>query len=64
VSKAASVEWSTVESLMLQSFTGGRLTEDEQRTVQRAYESDPKGYGERHSRIVREEVARKRRDGV
>lgn len=58
------VEWSKIERLMLQSFTGGGLTEDEQSTVQRAHKADPKGYSERHARIVREEVARKQRDGV
>ena len=58
------INWSAVERLMLKSFTGGGLTEDEQRTVQRAHGADPKGYAERHSRIVREEVARKQRDGA
>jgi hypothetical protein len=58
------VEWSAVERLMLKSFTGGGLTEGEQSTVQRAHKADPKGYSERHSRIVCEEVARKKRDGV
>jgi len=58
------VEWSKIERLMLKSFTGGGLTEDEQKMVQRAHKADPKGYGERHSQIVRKEVARKKRDGV
>jgi hypothetical protein len=57
------VEWSTVERLMLKSFTGGGLTEAEQRTVYAAFNADPKGYSERHTRIVRDEVERRRRDG-
>ena len=58
------VAWHTVEQLMLKSFTGGGLTEAEQRTVQDAYTADATGYGERHTRIVRDEVARRRRDGA
>jgi len=56
--------WFRIEQLMLKSFTGQALTEDEQREVQKAYEGDPKEYGQRHQRVVYEEIERKRRDGV
>lgn len=58
------VEWSKVDGLMLKSFTGGGLTESEQATVQAAFLAEPAEYGKRHTRIVRDEVARKQRDGV
>jgi len=58
------IDWSKIEKLMLKSFTGGGLSEDEQRQVGAAHKTAPKEYGERHARIVQDEVARKRRFGL
>jgi hypothetical protein len=55
-------DWFKIEALMLKSFTGGTLTEGEQRTVQAAYEAEPKEYGERHQRVVREEIERRQKE--
>ena len=58
------IDWSRIERLMLKSFTGGGLSEDEQRQVEAAHKASPKEYGERHAIIVQDEVARKRRFGI
>jgi hypothetical protein len=57
-------EWYEIERLMLKSFTGGTLTDAEQVQVQKAYEASSKEYGERHQKIVRDEVDRRRRYGA
>jgi hypothetical protein len=53
--------WDKIEYLMLQSFTGQRLTEDEQKLVQEAYKADPKQYGERSQRVRGDEIQRRQR---
>jgi hypothetical protein len=58
------IDWNKIERLMLKSFTGGSLTEDEQRQVAAAHKASPKEYREHHARIVNDEVVRKRRFGL
>ena len=55
------IDWDKVERLMLRSFTGGGLTEEEQKLVQAAYKADPKEYGERNHRVRGDEIKRRQR---
>ena len=63
MSKRREVEWYKIEQIMLKSFTGGALSETEQALARAAHKADPKEYRELHTRIVRDEIARRRKDG-
>ena len=57
------IQWSRIESLMLRSFTGSSLSEDEQRLCRQAFKAEPAEYRERRTCIVNDEIKRRQRDG-
>jgi len=50
VKQQKQIRWAAVERLMLKAFTGGALTEAEQKTVEEAHKADPVEYGMLHTR--------------
>jgi hypothetical protein len=57
------IAWLRIEALMLKSWQGTTLSAEEQREINKAYKRDAKEYGARHQRLVREQIAERRRRG-
>ena len=58
--KKPPINWSAVEDICRRSFTGGRILEDEQTTLQDAYQRDPEEYARRTAAVREEERSRLR----
>jgi|WetSurMetagenome_2_1015567.scaffolds.fasta_scaffold538703_2 hypothetical protein len=59
----SAVDWACVEQLMLASFRGRQLTDQETDTIRVAYETDRKRYSSIHKMMKITEIDRIRRDG-
>lgn len=52
------IDWRLIESLCLRSFTGGSLSDDEQRVITDAYRREPEEYIRRTHAVRDEERSR------
>ena len=52
------IDWDHMRALMLKSFTGGTLTDDEQKIIEDAYKQDPEKYGKENKEVKQEKIKR------
>ena len=50
------IDWSIVQAIMLRSFRGRGLNDEERRYIEKAYKADEKKYGEVHRAMKVAEV--------